>query len=213
MFTGIIEEIGKIAAIRTLHGGRELDIQCSFTDTLEVDDSISVQGVCQTVVRKSGNLFTVQAVEETLRKTTFGSLKAGDEVNLERCLTLNTRLDGHIVQGHVDTTGTVKEINKEGANWLITIGFPDMWKPYIVGRGSIAVDGISLTVARDLGAAFVLAIIPYTWEHTTLHARKPGDAVNLEFDILGKYVVKFLSAGKEAPAEKLTEAMLKEMGY
>lgn len=214
MFTGIIEEIGTITAIRPLHGGREIDIQCTFTEGIDIDDSIAVQGVCQTVIRKSGNVFTVQAVEETLRKTTFGSLKAGEQVNLERCLTLNQRIDGHIVQGHVDVTGTINAIEREGANWLITIGFPDEWKPYIVGRGSIAVDGISLTVARDLSHAFMLAIIPYTWEQTTLHRRKTGDPVNLEFDILGKYVVKFLTAGK-APATpaSLTEAGLKSMGY
>ncbi len=214
MFTGIIEETGIITAVRPLHGGREFDIQCSFTDGIDIDDSISVQGVCQTVIRKSGNIFTVQAVEETLRKTTFGSLKTGEPVNLERCLTLNQRIDGHIVQGHVDTTGTITAIEQEGANWLITIGFSDEWKPYIVGRGSVAVDGISLTVARDLSSGFMLAIIPYTWEHTTLHRRKAGDAVNLEFDILGKYVVKFLTSGKgpQTPSS-LTEASLRSMGY
>lgn len=214
MFTGIIEAVGKIAAVRPLGGGREFDIECPFTGELQVDDSISIQGVCQTVVRKNGALFTVQAVEETLRKTTFGVLKAGEPVNLERCLTLQTRLDGHIVQGHVDATGTVMTIEREGANWLVTIGFGREFAPLVVGRGSIAIDGISLTVARDLGDALMVAIIPYTWEHTTLQARKPGDAVNLEFDILGKYVLKYLEATKEpkAPAG-LTAEGLAEMGY
>lgn len=214
MFTGIIEEIGKITAVRPLHGGREFDIQTTFSDGIDIDDSISVQGVCQTVIRKTATTFTVQAVEETLRKTTFGHLKTGDSVNLERCLTLNQRIDGHIVQGHVDTVGRIASIEQEGSNWLVSISYPEEFQSLIVGRGSIAIDGISLTVARDLGTSLMVAIIPFTWEHTTLGHRKAGDAVNLEFDILGKYVVKFLSVGKNAPKPwGLTEAGLREMGY
>lgn len=213
MFTGIIEETGRIAAARPYRGGREFDIESTFTGEIAVDDSISIQGVCQTVVKKSGRLFTVQAVEETLRKTTFGSLEAGQSVNLERCLTLNTRIDGHIVQGHVDTFGTLRTIEHEGANWLITVGFDTAFASLIVGRGSIAIDGISLTVARDLGDALVVAIIPYTWNHTTLKDRKPGDRVNLEFDILGKYVVKFLSNAKGGETGGLTAASLASMGF
>lgn len=192
MFSGIIEDLGKIVAIRSLDGGLEFDISWSKTEELGIDDSISINGVCQTVVKKSDDIFTVQAIEETLRKTSFGDLKEGDHVNLERSLTLADRIDGHIVQGHVDTKAEIVKMDQEGTDWLIEIAVPEEFADYIVGRGSIAVDGISLTVARDLPQSFMVAIIPYTYENTVLKDRKAGDFVNLEFDILGKYVLKYL---------------------
>ncbi len=214
MFTGIIETLGTIKAKRPLSGGMELDIEAPFTHEINVDDSICTSGVCLTVVRKKNLVYTVQAVEETLRKTSLGSLNVGGKVNLERCLTPQSRLDGHIVQGHVDTIGTITSIEHEGSNWLITIQYPDSFRDLIVGRGSIAVDGISLTIARESGNTFTLAIIPYTWEHTTLHERKTGDSVNLEFDILGKYVVRFLQnrAGNH-DTKGLTAEKLINLGY
>ncbi len=192
MFTGIIETIATIEAIRPLSGGLEFDLSASYLNEITVDDSIAHSGVCLTVVKKTEKTYTVQAVEETLRKTTLGVLKISSKLNVERCLTPHSRLDGHIVQGHVDATGTITKIENEGANWLITIQFSDEFTDLIVGRGSITVDGISLTVAQDNANSFTIAIIPFTWEHTTLHERKLGDKVNLEFDILGKYVIKYM---------------------
>ncbi len=193
MFTGIIEQTGKIREIKKTGGGIELTIYSDLGKELEVDDSICMNGVCQTVISRDEQSFTVQAVEETLRKTTFGLLKTGDTINLERSLTLDKRLDGHIVQGHVDTTGQIVSIVNEDMNWLITIRYPESYKNLIVGRGSIAIDGISLTVAREEGVnEFTVAIIPYTFEHTNVNTNKVGDEVNLEFDILGKYVQKMM---------------------
>jgi len=192
MFTGIIETIATVEAIRPLSGGLEFDLSASYLKEISIDDSIAHSGVCLTVVEKTDSTYTVQAVEETLRKTTLGELKINSKVNAERCLTPHSRLDGHIVQGHVDATGSITKIENEGANWLITIQFADQFTDLIVGRGSITVDGISLTVAHDDANSFTIAIIPFTWEHTTLHERKVGDKVNLEFDILGKYVIKYM---------------------
>lgn len=194
MFTGIIESVGKVKEIREINEGLELTISSDLGSELEVDDSICMNGVCQTVIARDARSFTVQAVEETLKKTTFGVLKVNDIINLERSLTLEKRLDGHIVQGHVDTTGTIENINNDEANWLITIRYPEEFDNLIVGRGSIAMDGISLTVAREeKNNEFTVAIIPYTFENTNIKTKKTGDKVNLEFDILGKYVRKMMN--------------------
>lgn len=195
MFTGIIEHTGTIEKVNDLNGGREFHIKSPLAGSLEIDDSVSINGACHTVVRKEGGGFTVQSVEETLRKTTLGSFEAGMTVNLEDSLTMQKKLDGHIVQGHVDTTGTVKNIEIEGADWLITIGFDREFAPYIVPRGSIAVDGISLTAARVYDDSFVVAIIPYTLEFTNMKHLKTGSKVNLEFDVLGKYVLRAIETG------------------
>lgn len=193
MFTGIIEQTGKVREIKKAGGGIELTVASELGGELEIDDSICMNGACQTVVARDSQSFTVQAVEETLRKTTFGQLKAGDIINLERSLTLDKRLDGHIVQGHVDTTAEILSIEKEDMNWLVTIHYPESFDDLIVGRGSIAIDGISLTVAREEKKhQFTVAIIPYTFEHTNIGTKKAGDTVNLEFDILGKYVQKMM---------------------
>ncbi len=192
MFTGIIEDLGNVVEIKTLGEASQVTYTTALAADLSVDDSVSINGVCQTVIACDAETFVTQLVEETLRKTNFGSLQVGDQVNLERSLTLQHRLDGHIVQGHVDAVARVLEIEREETGWLYTISVPESFQSYIVGRGSIAVNGISLTVARDLVEAFVVAIIPYTYEHTTMHRLKVGDLVNLEFDILGKYVLKHL---------------------
>jgi len=213
MFTGIIIETGKIAAISHLDGGLEFQIECSFAADTHIDESISVNGVCQTVTENSPSTFTVQAVEETLRKTNFNALQVGAPVNLERSLTLNDRIEGHLVQGHVDTTGKIIEFVKESTNWLLEVELPSEYSNYVVGRGSIALDGISLTVARETTNAFTVAIIPYTYEHTNLKHRKPGDMLNLEFDIFGKYVMKYLSNLDNKQKSTITAQKLKEMGY
>jgi riboflavin synthase len=192
MFTGIIEGLGQVKEIKSLGEASQVTYSAPFATELSVDDSVSINGVCQTVIACDQDSFVTQLVEETLRKTNFGDLKVGNKVNLERSLTLQHRLDGHIVQGHVDAVAKVLQIEQEETGWLYTISIPESFKSYIVGRGSIAVNGISLTVARDLGDAFVVAIIPFTYEHTNMHTLKVGDSVNIEFDILGKYVLKHL---------------------
>lgn len=197
MFTGIVEETGIIKKADRIEGGRELTILASFAGQVHVDESIAVNGVCLTVVGFGEKAFHVQVVDETLRKTSLGELSEGSIVNLERSLTLDKAIEGHIVQGHVDTTGTIKKIEKTGADLLITIEYPAEHQDYIVGRGSIAMDGISLTVARDEGHTFTVAIIPYTWEHTNLKEKEEGDLVNLEFDLFGKYIVKYLRKREE----------------
>lgn len=192
MFTGIIEELGTVEHIKKLKGGCETGISCTFADRLKVDQSVNINGVCHTVTGVNDASFVIQSVDETLRKTNIGKLEEGDSVNLERSLSAEKLLDGHLVQGHVDTVGTVSSIEKEGTDRLFTVEYPEKFRDLIVGRGSIAVDGISLTVAREGENRFTVAIIPYTFDHTNLKFRSVGDRVNLEFDILGKYVVRYL---------------------
>lgn len=190
MFTGIIEALGTVARIDDQAGARRITYATPLSAEVEVDDSVAINGVCQTVVARDASSFTTVVIEETLRKTNFGSISAGEVVNLERSLRMGDRLDGHLVQGHTDCTGRIDSITREDTNWLLQVSFPDEWAPYIVGRGSVALEGISLTVARLERTSFTVAIIPYTWEHTNLQARRVGDAVNLEFDILGKYILR-----------------------
>jgi riboflavin synthase len=190
MFTGIIEALGTVARIDDQAGARRITYATPLSAEVEVDDSVAINGVCQTVVARDASSFQTVVIEESLRKTNFGVLRVGESVNLERSLRMGDRLDGHLVQGHTDCTGRIESVTQEDTNWLIEVSFPDEWAPYIVGRGSIALEGISLTVARLERTRFTLAIIPYTWEHTNLHARRAGDAVNLEFDILGKYILR-----------------------
>lgn len=195
MFTGIIQEVGIIRSVNSLNGGgMEFTVECSFSETCHEDESISINGACHTVTTFDDNTFTVQSVEETLRKTSMGELKEGSEVNLERSLTLQKGIEGHLVQGHVDTVGVIDKIEKEETGWLITVKYPEEFRNMIVGRGSITMEGISLTIARENGNEFTVAIIPYTWEHTNLKNKKSGDKLNLEFDIIGKYVVKYLTS-------------------
>ena len=194
MFTGIVQEVGKVKEIKSLNGGgQETKIACSFAGTCHEDESISINGACHTVVAYDEETFTVQSVEETLRKTSLGELDKDSPVNLERSMTLEQGIEGHLVQGHVDTTGTITHIEKEETGWLFTIEYPDEFTDMIVGRGSITIEGISMTVARETKNTFTVAIIPYTWDHTNLKDKSVGDAVNLEFDVIGKYVVKYLA--------------------
>ena len=209
MFTGIVSETGTLQKLRAIPGGQELTISCSFAADVHIDESIAVNGVCLTAVEFDDQTFRVQCVQETLRKTSLGALEEGMAVNLERSLTLEKAIEGHIVQGHVDTVGTIERVSQEGADLLVEISYPESFDDYIVDRGSIAVDGISLTVARTVGLGegedgadgkgdgawrprFVVAIIPYTWDFTNLKDKKEGDLVNLEFDMFGKYIIKYM---------------------
>jgi riboflavin synthase len=192
LFTGIIKSVGTVQNIKSLDGGKEITIACDFADEVNVDQSISINGVCHTATACDTETITVQSVEETLRKTNIGDLSKEDLVNLERSLRPDQLLDGHIVQGHVDATGTIKNIEQEGTDWLFTVEYSEEYSNLVVGRGSVAIDGISLTVANEQDNTFTVAIIPYTFEHTNLQSKEVGDTVNLEFDVLGKYVVKYL---------------------
>lgn len=192
MFTGIVSETGVITSAERVEGGMNLRIECSFASETKIDESIAVNGVCLTVVGQDERHFRAQVVEETLRKTNLGDLRKGDRVNLERSLTLQKAIDGHIVQGHVDTTGRVEAVTRQGQDQLIEISFDPAHAVYLAERGSICLDGISLTVARLGEDRFTVAIIPYTWDHTNLNMRRPGDRVNLEFDIFGKYIVRYM---------------------
>ncbi|MDP5172896.1 MAG: riboflavin synthase [Bacteroidia bacterium] len=197
MFTGIIEALGVIETVESEGSNRHFSIRTTFReeDPIRVDQSISHDGVCLTVtqiLQHAGNeyLYQVTAVEETLSKTQLGSWAAGRKVNVERCMRMGGRLDGHLVQGHVDTVGEIREIELREGSWLIRIGFPADFAELLVDRGSICVNGVSLTVVEAAQDSFTVTIIPFTWEHTDFHQLQVGDAVNLEFDILGKYLLR-----------------------
>ncbi len=195
MFTGLIEETATVQAVRSNGHGRTITIRTTkaFLRDAKIDDSIAVNGTCLTIVRKTALSFTVDAVEETLKKTTTGALRVGSKVNLEKALKFSDRMGGHLVLGHVDTTGTIESIGKKSPGWLLTIGFAPEYARYVVPVGSIAVDGISLTVAEKKEGSVVLAIIPHTMEKTSLGTKKRGERVNIEFDYLGKYIEQFLN--------------------
>lgn len=197
MFTGIIESLGTIRNI-TINGTNQVfEIETTFRDEdqIRVDQSISHDGVCLTVTdildqQAQTVRYSVTAVEETLSKTQLGSWKTGSKVNVERCMKLGSRLDGHLVQGHVDTTGTVSSIEQREGSWLIRFSFPPEFAELMVNRGSICINGVSLTVVEAGKDWFTVTIIPFTWEHTGFHTLSEGDEVNLEFDILGKYLLR-----------------------
>lgn len=193
MFTGIIEELGRIASLERLEQGMRLNIACStvLSDTKD-GDSIAANGVCLTVLNASPDSFSADLSPETLERSTLGRLTVGSPVNLERAVTPVTRLGGHIVQGHVDARGTFLEAIDEGDFWTVRIGFPAGVARYLVEKGSIAVEGISLTIAHLKDDQFDIAIIPKTWALTNLSSLKTGDAVNLEVDVIAKYVERML---------------------
>ena len=190
MFTGLIEAIGEVAEIKPTPGGFRLRLTTAIAPEVAAGDSLAVNGVCLTAVSSDADGIHADISPETARVSGLGSLRRGALVNLERPLRADARLGGHFVQGHVDATGTLEDIRAEGDSFWLTIRFPTLLAPYIVRKGSIAVDGISLTVAGVDDRHFDVQIIPYTWEHTNLHLAKQGDVVNLECDILGKYVVR-----------------------
>ncbi|MDH5603955.1 MAG: riboflavin synthase [Cyclobacteriaceae bacterium] len=191
MFTGIIETTGTVTAVTEDKQNRHFEITSPISRELKVDQSVAHDGTCLTVVGHTDKWHKVTAIKETLDKTTLGSWKVGTLVNLERCMLNNGRFDGHIVQGHVDMVGRVKEIKGMAGSWLFTITFEET-SHVVVEKGSITVNGISLTCFDVSEKGFSIAIIPYTWEHTNLQHLKPGDLVNLEFDVIGKYVARLL---------------------
>ena len=192
MFTGIVEATATVENIETKGTSVHFTMSCPFTDELKIDQSLSHNGCCLTIEKIENQRYGVTAIQETLEKTNLGSWKIGTKVNLERCVLMNGRLDGHIVQGHVDQTGTIKSIENLNGSHYITIAYTDKDGFTTVPQGSITVDGISLTVAHSGENEFSVAIIPYTWEHTNLKNLEIGSKVNLEFDIIGKYVAKLM---------------------
>jgi len=213
VFTGIIEELGTVEALEPRGGGARLSIRCRrVLEDASPGASISVNGVCLTVSRLGDGVFAADVAPETLRRSNLGGLTAGAPVNLERPLAAGGRFGGHIVQGHVDATGEVAAIEPLGdGDWWLTVRFPPGLDPYLVEKGSIAIDGISLTIAELAGDRFSVTVIPHTYENTTVRSYRPGTTVNLETDILAKYVAKLL--GREPGRTGLTAEKLREMGF
>jgi riboflavin synthase len=203
MFTGIIESTGRLLARKVEGSNLVFRIATRLDEPLRVDQSIAHNGVCLTVTELFQNEpdgakeYTVVAVDETLKKTNLGALKEGDPINIERCLKAGQRMDGHFVQGHVDTTGRVERIVDLDGSWMYFFSFPAEFSNLLVDKGSICVNGVSLTVVQSGERSFSVTIIPYTFEHTNFHALQVGDPVNLEFDILGKYLHKIYGKGRD----------------
>jgi riboflavin synthase len=211
MFTGIIEELGILRSVRQMGNGRRFDIEASVAvQDIAEGDSISVNGVCLTVTHFTAEGFTVEAVEETMKKSSLGVITPGSQLNLERALRANGKLGGHFVQGHVDFFTEVLKIEKRLESWLVTVSFPESATANIVSMGSIAIDGVSLTVADRTASGFSVSVIPHTWDATILHNYTPGTHVNIELDMLGKYVLNYLRENGKAG---ISEGFLRELGY
>ena len=198
MFSGIIEEAAEVVALKKDQENLHITMSCSFTHELKIDQSVAHNGVCLTVVSKTDDTYTVTAIKETLERSNLGLLVPGSKVNLERSMIMNGRLDGHIVQGHVDQTATCTEVKEADGSWYFTFEYPfdkEMAKRgyMTVDKGSVTVNGVSLTVCNPTDNSFQVAIIPYTYEHTNFHQIKVGTVINLEFDIIGKYVSRMMA--------------------
>jgi len=215
MFTGIIEHLGTVESLKANAEGGRLKIHApTVARLLEVSKSIAVNGCCLTVVAVEGEYFSADLLGETLRKTSIGGWKAGTSVNLEQPLTAGKEFGGHFVLGHVDTVGRVARLEPEGENWWYGVEVPESFALYIVPQGSITIDGISLTVARWNRRVAEVAVIPFTYEHTNIRDKKIGEAVNLEGDVLGKYVERYLEARTSAkPISHLTIKQLVTQGF
>ena len=192
MFTGIIEEVGKVDHITQEGSNYHFNIQANFANELKIDQSVAHNGVCLTVVACNQNSYQVTAIKETLDKTNLGNWKVGTAVNLERGMRLNAHLDGHIVQGHVDQTATCTSVKEEDGSWMFSFSYSPKQQNVTIEKGSITINGVSLTVVDSGLNNFSVAIIPYTYKHTNFHTLKKGDVVNLEFDVIGKYVKRLL---------------------
>lgn len=200
MFTGLIEHVGQVSALTPIEGGYRLAIATSLAASLKPGDSIAVNGVCLTVVAGAAGVFETEIGPETARVTTLGGFAGGTRVNLERPMRPDGHMGGHFVLGHVDTRGVLEDIRQDGEFYWIRVGFDPGLAPYFIPKGSVAVDGISLTVATLRERDFDVQLIPFTWEHTNLHASRVGDPVNLEVDVIGKYVVRVAElAGMRLP--------------
>ncbi len=197
MFSGIVEEAAKVVKLEKDKENLHISMECSFADELTIDQSVAHNGVCLTVVRNDGKTYTVTAIQETLLKSNLGNLVVGDKVNLERSMKLNGRLDGHIVQGHVDQTATCTEVLEVDGSWYYTFEYEPAQIDYVtVEKGSVTVNGVSLTVVNSQLQSFQVAIIPYTFNFTNFHQIKKGSIVNLEFDIIGKYIARIMQLQK-----------------
>jgi len=194
MFTGIIETLGTVETIQHQGENIHFTIKSTISNELKVDQSVSHDGVCLTVIALKDDTHTVTAIQETLDKTSLGQLVVGSIVNLERAMLANARLDGHMVQGHVDTTGVCTEIKTADGSWYYRFSYPKNPEHLLVNKGSICVNGVSLTVVDPDNTHFSVAIIPYTFEHTTFKNLKVGHTINLEFDIIGKYIGRYMEA-------------------
>lgn len=193
MFSGIVEECAIVVQIEHDKENVHFTLSCSFVHELQIDQSVAHNGVCLTVVRKTDTTYTVTAIKETLLKSNLGTVAVSDKVNVERSMSMNGRLDGHIVQGHVDQTATCTRIEEADGSWYYTFEYEPAQSDYItVEKGSVTVNGVSLTVVNSQAKSFQVAIIPYTYHHTNFHTFKVGSHVNLEFDILGKYIARYL---------------------
>jgi len=193
MFSGIVEEAAKVVKLEKEQENLHITMECSFVDELKIDQSISHNGVCLTVVKKEGKTYTVTAIKETLVKSNLGKLQIGDKVNLERSLKIDSLLDGHLVQGHVDQTAVCTEVKEAEGSWYYRFEYEPAQDDYItVEKGSISVNGVSLTVVNSKDKSFQVAIIPYTYEVTNFHQIQAGTIVNLEFDIIGKYIARIM---------------------
>lgn len=195
MFSGIVEEAATVTHLEKEQENLHITMRCSFTDELKIDQSISHNGVCLTVVKIKEDTYTVTAIKETLQKSNLGLLQVGDKVNLERSTRLDSRLDGHMVQGHVDLTATCTEVKEAAGSWYYTFSYEPRGEEHItVEKGSVSVNGVSLTVVNSRETTFQVAIIPFTYEVTNFHQFKVGTVVNIEFDIIGKYIARILKA-------------------
>lgn len=192
MFSGIVEEPAKVVALEREKENLHITLTCSFVNDLKIDQSVSHNGVCLTVVKKDNATYTVTAIKETLEKSNLGQLKVGDKVNVERSMKIDSLLDGHMVQGHVDQTAVCTDVQEANGSWYYTFEYDPSKGNITVEKGSITVNGVSLTVVNSRENSFQVAIIPYTYEHTNFHEIKKGTVVNLEFDIVGKYITKIL---------------------
>jgi riboflavin synthase len=190
MFTGLIESVGEIADVKPIDAGYRLRITSGLAGDLREGESVAVNGVCLTVIDNTSERFSADIGPETAKGTSLGHLKTGSPVNLERAMLANGRFGGHIVLGHVDGLGTIETIRSEADFWWVTVAYPSGLAPYLVHRGSIAIDGISLTIAKLEQETFDVQIVPFTWAHTNLRRSRAGDRVNLECDMVGKYVLR-----------------------
>ena len=196
MFTGIIEDIGVVSNLKTEFDNLHISIKSKMTPELKIDQSIAHNGVCLTIVDINDDEYTVTAIKETLDKTSIGQLQIDDKVNLERAMKLGDRLDGHIVQGHVDQTAICTKVKEEKGSWVFTFKYDSTLNNMTIEKGSITINGTSLTVVNSKKDSFSVAIIPYTYKHTNFYTFKTGTLVNLEFDVLGKYVAKLVELNK-----------------
>ena len=213
MFTGLVEELGTVRRIERRGASQWLEIAAErVVDDLRVGDSVNIDGACQTAVDIDGSGFAVESVSETLSRTTLGNFRVGQAVNLERALRADQRLGGHLVLGHVDGVGRITRIAEQDREWVVEIAPPTELARYIAAKGSIAIDGISLTVAGLSSGGFTVAIIPHTFDNTTLSHRRAGDSANLEVDVIARYVERLI-AGEPPPRSGLSFEKLREMGY